>query len=103
MQNPPWPASDEGRCSGRAISSICNGVGRMIDFNIVLYAVIFAFIAVWQRSSGFCFFMTVFAGLAGIGSYTMSDGEVPARAFYLFGIAIGFVAIGLILRKIRSE
>jgi hypothetical protein len=75
----------------------------MIDFNIVLYAIIFAFFAVLQRSSGFCFFMAGFASLASIGSYTMPDEEAPARAFYLFGIAIGFVAVGLALREIRSE
>jgi hypothetical protein len=33
----------------------------------------------------------------------MSDGEAPARAFYLFGKAIAFVGIGFTLGKKLSK
>jgi hypothetical protein len=75
----------------------------MIDFNIVLYAIIFAFLAVWQRSSGFCFFMAGFACLAGIVICTMPDDGAGTRALYLFGIAIAIAGVGLILRQNRSK
>jgi hypothetical protein len=75
----------------------------MIDSNIVLYTIIFAFFAVLQRSSGFCFFIAGFASFASTGSYTMPDKGARTRAIYLLAIAIGFVAIGLILRKNQSK